>query len=62
MLNVLEHCYDIDKIFDNILSIMDKDSIFVYHDNYFINNIEEILNKLYDAGHPIKLYESYLND
>lgn len=62
MLNVLEHCYDIDKIFDNILSIMDKDSIFVYHDNYFINNIEEILNKIYDAGHPIKLYESYLND
>ena len=61
MLNVLEHCKDIDLIFDKIQNMMHKDSIFLFHDIAIKDNkAEEHLENNFDAGHPILLTESAL--
>jgi len=62
MMNVLEHCRDIDLIFEKIKKMMHKNSIFLFHDTSFEDGtIAERLNKRRDAGHPILLSTSYLN-
>jgi len=61
MMNVLEHCRDIDLIFDKIQKMMHKDSLFVFHDvSVEDDKIGEIMENHYDAGHPILLTDSYL--
>ena len=61
MMNVLEHCRDIDLIFDKIQKMMHKDSLFVFHDvSVEDDKIDEIMENNYDAGHPILLTRSYI--
>lgn len=60
MVNVLEHCFDVNTIFDKILSILNDGGLFIFSDVYF-NNVYDLASKLYDAGHPIRLSEQKLN-
>lgn len=60
MVNVIEHCFDVDIIFDKIIEILNDDGIFIFSDVYF-NNVYDLASQLYDAGHPIRLSEQKLN-
>ena len=56
MNNVLEHCYDIELIFDKILSILEDKGFFIFSDVCFSkSSIAELCEKIYDAGHPIRI-------
>ena len=61
--NVLEHCFDVENIFNKINNILDKDGILVFSDVYFSkNDVSRMVYEIYDAGHPIKLSEDYMNN
>ena len=63
MINVLEHCFDIPKIFDVVDEILNKDGIFIYADVQFdIETIQKITEFKYNAGHPIRLTEEYIGN
>ena len=59
MVNVLEHCYDIPRIFANVLNWLKPSGIFVFAD---VATTAEALRatKTYDAGHPIRIVDDYL--
>jgi SAM-dependent methyltransferase len=60
MINVLEHCFDIDLIFDKILNLLDTDGVFIFSDVYF-SDVFSLVSNIYDAGHPLRLSEKKLN-
>lgn len=63
MNNVLEHCYDINIIFDKILSMLKPGGVMIFSDVYFYKeDMQELLEKRYDTGHPLKLSEKLMND
>lgn len=63
MNNVLEHCFNVHLIFDNILQMLNDDGIFVFSDVYFKKeDVLRMVHTLYDTGHPIKLSEDFMND
>ena len=54
--NVLEHCYNINIIFNKILNILNKNGILIFSDVCFAkSSILELCEKTYDAGHPIRI-------
>ena len=60
--NVLEHCYSIPIIFDKVINMMHSGSIFIFCDVTTKNeNLIYVRKNLYDAGHPLKLSDEYLN-
>jgi len=63
MMNVLEHCRDIDLIIKKIKDMMHENSIFLFHDISFHDDlVEEMANKKWDAGHPIVISDSYMKN
>jgi SAM-dependent methyltransferase len=67
MINVIEHCYDVNLVFKNILDISDKNSIFVFHDKlYQKDKLIKDLSFIYDAAHPLrvdkKVIETFIKD
>ena len=55
IINVIEHCYDINLVFDNILKISSPNTILVFHDKYFDNQQvrQHLQGHYYEAGHPL---------
>ena len=63
MINVLEHCFDIPKIFETIDKILNKNGILIYADVQFDLDVIETMAKFkYNAGHPIRVTKSYINN
>ena len=63
MMNVLEHCKDVDLIFEKILQMMDENSIFLFHDvSIDDNKVDELISNHWDCGHPILLSQSYIRE
>jgi SAM-dependent methyltransferase len=63
MINVLDHCYDIDVIFEKIFTMLNKSGVLVFNERaYKSEQIKESIETIYDAGHPIRLTEEYLNN
>lgn len=61
MINVLEHCFDIPKIFQKILDITKMGGIFVFGDISFpYSSLAQMVVKTYNAGHPIRIDTHYL--
>lgn len=60
MMNVIEHCFDVDSIFNKILSIMNENSLLIFADVYF-HDVKTKAENIYDAGHPLSLSELKLN-
>lgn len=55
MINVIEHCYDIRLMFENLLKVTQKGSYFVFSDKiYNYLNIKEEIEFGYDEAHPLK--------
>jgi SAM-dependent methyltransferase len=61
MINVIEHCFSVDLIFNKILEILKPGGIFIFSDVYF-NEAEFVASRIYDAGHPLKLSEIRMNN
>jgi SAM-dependent methyltransferase len=63
IINVIEHCYNINKVFDRILKIMKKDSIIIFHDKlYDHSNVVKSVEHEYDAAHPLKVDQDLTNN
>ena len=62
MNNVLEHCYNIELIFTNILDMLKTNGVFIFSDVYFNEeDVEKMVYQIYDTGHPLKISYSYMN-
>lgn len=63
LINVIEHCYHIDLIFNNIKKILKRDAIFIIHDKYYAHSdIAREAHKKYDAGHPLRVDMTVLDN
>jgi SAM-dependent methyltransferase len=67
IINVIEHCYDVDLVFSNILEVIPKGGILVFQDQYYDHTkLAEMLSFVYDAAHPLrvdrKVIELFLYD
>lgn len=56
IINVLEHCYDVRRVFANILAVMPPGSVLVFHDKlYDHESVEQQIATSYDAAHPLRI-------
>jgi SAM-dependent methyltransferase len=63
MINVLEHCFSMPKIFDKINSMMEPGGYFVYADVQFdYDTIVKISRSKYNSGHPLRATKEYINN
>ncbi len=61
MINVLEHCYDIPKIFNVLLQLLAPKGIFIFADNVFRKEeIPILISNQFDSGHPIRVSEDFV--
>lgn len=62
MENVIEHCYDVDLVFANILSVLEPGGHFVIHDRYYYaDRVAERTRTLFDAAHPLQVDRSLVD-
>ncbi len=64
MINVIEHCMDIERILENILKIAAPNALFVYHDKYYDHQVvaQMVQGHHYDAGHPLMVDHSVIDE
>lgn len=56
IMNVIEHCYDVESVFDKVLSIMEEEAVIVFCDKYYDHNtVAETVKMNYDAAHPLRV-------
>ena len=56
MENVIEHCYDIERVFANILNVLRPGGVFVIQDRYYYaDRVVERASTLFDAAHPLQV-------
>lgn len=56
MINVIEHCRDIDAVLAKVDQLMAPGGIFVFHDKFMsAAGVRRTLEDVYDAGHPIRV-------
>ena len=62
MINVLEHCYDVNIILNKVVSLMKKGTIFIFSDMMLdFSEIDRMTRSVWDAGHPIRISTEYMN-
>jgi SAM-dependent methyltransferase len=62
MVNVLEHCQDADRVFGKILELLCPGGILVYADVvYDAADVLTLSSTLYDAGHPLRVDRSVVD-
>ncbi len=63
MINVIEHCYNLDLVFNKILSILKPGGIFVFHDKLYDGSYVAAESKFkFDAAHPLKPAKQKIED
>lgn len=67
IINVIEHCYDMNQVFQNLLAITQPGSLLVFHDKYYHHDeVAENATRTYDAAHPLRvdfaLIEQFLGE
>jgi SAM-dependent methyltransferase len=63
MINVIEHCYDIELVFQKILQIMRAGALFVFEDKYYEHEqIRLAVENSYDAAHPLRVDRKVIDD
>lgn len=61
LINVIEHCFSIDQVFQKILSIMQPAGILVFNDKLIPKEkVETLLKNVYDTGHPLRVTEDII--
>lgn len=63
IINVIEHCFDLDLFFQKVISVLDIDGIIIFEDKLFTKEgLEEDINTVYDAAHPIRANKKLILD
>jgi SAM-dependent methyltransferase len=63
MVNVIEHCQDVDRVFAKILSLLAPGGTFLFADRlYRADEVRRLAEVLYDAGHPLRVDRSVVSD
>lgn len=63
MVNVIEHCQDIDVVFRKVVDLLTPDGVFVFADKlYEAAEVKRLASVLYDAGHPLRVDRSVVTD
>lgn len=61
IINVIEHCYDIDLFFNKVLDLLEEKGVLVFEDKLFgTEKVREEVNLIYDAAHPLKINEGII--
>ena len=61
MINVIEHCYDVREVFNKILKISHKGTIFIFEDKLYDHEIvKKEVGNIYDAAHPLKVDRKFI--
>jgi len=61
MVNVIEHCFDFNKVFEVIDNIFQKKGVFVFSEaTVKSDHMSNISNNFYDAGHPLRITDKFL--
>ena len=56
IINVIEHCYDLDKFLKKVLSLLSSDGILIFEDKlYELEKLKSDVNIVYDAAHPLRV-------
>lgn len=63
MINVLEHCFNVPIIFETIINSLEDSGCFIFADKVLKkNDISILVENQFDAGHPIKVSDEYINN
>ena len=63
MINVIEHCRDVEKIFSNILQMTQPGSCFLFADKvYHAQDELQLAKTRFDAGHPLRVDYAILKE
>jgi SAM-dependent methyltransferase len=61
MINVIEHCFDVERIFASIIKLCRKGTVFVFHDRlYSAFKVKRRAMQRFDAGHPLRVEEEVI--
>lgn len=56
IINVIEHCYDINAVFANVLATTRPGTTLIFHDKYYdAATVEVSASQIYDAAHPLRV-------
>lgn len=62
MENVIEHCYDVELVFANIVSVLEPGGYLVIQDRYYYSDqVEQRTRRLFDAAHPLQVDRSLVD-
>lgn len=62
MINVLDHCFNIDLIFKKISGMLKDNGVLVINERAYVGaELKRSIENIYDAGHPIRISDEYLN-
>lgn len=63
LVNVLEHCQDVEAVWQKMLNIAAVGAVLVFADKYYNGErLPEVLKERYDAGHPLKVDRSVIDE
>jgi len=63
MVNVLEHCQDVQVVFDKIEAMLKPGGYFVFHDRLLDNEtVKTLSERLYDSGHPLRIQDAVIEE
>jgi len=56
LINVIEHCRDVEIVFDKVSSMLSPGGVLIFHDKFLeASLLKDIVSSLYDAGHPLRI-------
>lgn len=56
IINVIEHCYDLELFFNKLVSLLSPNGILIFEDKlYSIQSLKDDVNTVYDAAHPLRV-------
>jgi SAM-dependent methyltransferase len=62
MENVIEHCFDVERAFNNIVAILRPGGMLVLHDRYYCGaRVQESSRRVFDAAHPLRVDRSIVD-
>lgn len=63
MINVLEQCFSVPRIFERIISLTAPKGILVFYDKLVpSSSIAEFIDNVFDAGHPLRVSDRVILD
>jgi SAM-dependent methyltransferase len=63
LINVIEHCIDASKVFEQVWAMLEPGGLFIFHDKYFDHQkVSSRVLAEYDTAHPLKADRRFIDD